>query len=201
MKKCKIIGLTGQTGAGKSTVAKLFAEYNIKIIDADSIVHKIYSGASVCPKTLAAAFGNEVLNLDGTPNRPRLAKAAFSSKENLALLNSIVHPFVMYELLLQIKSEIAKGTETVAYDAPQLFESNSDLICDVIVSVVAEKSVRMQRICSRDGIAPEAAEARINAQLNEEYFRKNSDYIIENNKGLNDLTLATETVLKQICPR
>ena len=75
------------------------------------------------------------------------------------------------------------------------------MICDVIVSVVAEKSVRMQRICSRDGIAPEAAEARINAQLNEEYFRKNSDYIIENNKGLNDLTLAAETVLKQICPR
>lgn len=201
MKKCKIIGLTGQTGAGKSTVAKLFAEHNIRIIDADSIVHKIYGGASVCPKTLAAAFGNEVLNPDGTPDRPRLAKAVFSSKENLVLLNSIVHPFVMYELLLQIKAEIAKGTKTVAYDAPQLFESNSDLICDVIVGVVAEKSVRMQRICSRDGIAPKTAEARINAQLSEEYFRKNSDYIIENNKGLKDLTIAVETVLELICPR
>ena len=79
------IAIDGPAAAGKSTVAKLFAEHNIKVIDADSIVHKIYSSASVCPKTLAAAFGNEVLNLDGTPNRPRLAKAAFSSKENYVL--------------------------------------------------------------------------------------------------------------------
>lgn len=184
MKKCKIIGLTGQTGAGKSTVAHFLEESGAAIINADSLVHKLYGENTVCSRSVAAVFGNDILNPDSSVDRRLLAERAFASKESIALLNSVVHPFVMYELLMQIKTELKNGAELIIYDAPQLFESNSDLICDSIISVVADRQVRLKRICSRDNISEEAARERMNAQLDEEFFRANSDYIIENNADL-----------------
>lgn len=193
MKNYKLIGLTGQTGAGKSTVARLLKNSNAVIINADSLVHKLYGESFACARAVAAVFGDDILNSDSGIDRKLLAKRAFSSQESIALLNSVVHPFVMYELLLQIKSELKNGARLIIYDAPQLFESNSDLLCDSIISVVADRQVRLKRICSRDNISEEAANERMNAQLDEKFFRANSDYIIENNA---DLNLLEEQVLR-----
>lgn len=198
MKKCRILGLTGQSGAGKSTVASFLEQNGFYVISADLLVRKIYNSGSPCLKTLAAVFGEDIISDNGTPDRKLLAKRAFSSKENTALLSSIVHPFVTAELFTQIKKAAESGATTVVYDAPQLFESNADVICDEIISVTAEKSVRLERICKRDNISKENALMRMNAQLDEEFFRENSDYIIENNSDLSSLNVQLESLLKQI---
>lgn len=198
MKKCRVLGLTGQSGAGKSTVAEFLEQNGFYVISADLLVKKIYNSGSPCLKTIAAVFGEDIISDNGTPDRKLLAKRAFSSKENTALLSSIVHPFVTAELFTQIKKAAESGATTVVYDAPQLFESNADVICDEIISVTAEKSVRLERICKRDNISKENALMRMNAQLDEEFFRENSDYIIENNSDLSSLNVQLEGLLKQI---
>lgn len=184
MRKIKIIGLTGQSGAGKSTVSEYFKKRNITVVNADIIVRELYNANSACVKTIAAAFGDDVLDENGEIIRPMLAQKAFSSKEATDKLNSIVHPFVTYEFLKKAGKALHNGEKYIIYDAPQLFESNANLICDEIISVIAEKEIRINRICSRDNIVRESAELRINAQFEEEFFRKNSDYIIENNSDL-----------------
>ena len=94
MKRCRILGLTGQSGAGKSTVAEFLEQNGFYVISADLLVKKIYNSGSPCLKTIAAVFGEDIISDNGTPDRKLLAKRAFSSKENTALLSSIVHPFV-----------------------------------------------------------------------------------------------------------
>lgn len=198
MKKCRIIGLTGQSGAGKSTVAGFLEQNGFKVINADLLVRKIYNSSSPCLKTIASVFGEDIITENGTPDRKLLAKRAFSSKQNIALLSSIVHPFVTAELFAEIKKSAVNGATTVVYDAPQLFESNADVICDEIISVTAEKSVRLERICKRDNISKENALMRMNAQLDEEFFRENSDYIIENNSDISSLNIQLEGLIKQL---
>lgn len=184
MRKIKIIGLTGQSGAGKSTVSEYFKKRNITVVNADIIVRELYNANSPCVRTIAASFGDDVLDENGEIIRPMLAQKAFSSKQSTETLNSIVHPFVTYEFLNQAGEALHNGEKYIIYDAPQLFESNANLICDEIISVIAEKEIRIKRICVRDNISQKSAELRINAQLEEEFFRKNSDYIIENNSDL-----------------
>ncbi len=198
MKKCRIIGLTGQCGAGKSTVAGFLDQNGFYVINADLLVRKIYESGSPCLKTIAAVFGEDIITENGTPDRKLLAERAFSSKENTALLSSIVHPFVTAELFDEIKKAAESGVTTIVYDAPQLFESNADVICDEIISVTAEKSVRLERICKRDNISKELALMRMNAQLDEEFFRENSDYIIENNSDISSLNIQLEGLIKQL---
>ena len=181
MKKFKLIGLTGQSGAGKSTVSAVLAQQeNFVVINADMLVAKIYLDASPCLKTISAVFGEDIINPDGTPDRKLLAQRAFATKENTALLSRIVHPFVTAEFLNEIK-RLDDSIKVVIYDAPQLFESDFDVLCDMIISVVADKQIRLERICKRDNITQEQAELRMNAQFDESFFREKSDFIIENN--------------------
>ena len=187
MKRCRIIGLTGQSGAGKSTASRLLEDNGFTVINADWLVSKIYQSNSPCLKTIAAVFGDDIIKPDGIPDRKLLAERAFSSKAQTALLSSIVHPFVTAELFSELKKAAQSGISEVIYDAPQLFESNTDVICDKIISVVADESVRLRRICSRDNITTGAALLRMNAQLSEEFFRDNSDYVLENNSDLDAL--------------
>lgn len=194
LKQFKLIGLTGQSGAGKTTVAAVLAECGFSVINADALVRQLYEGESPCLKTLAAAFGADILNPDGSLNRPLLAKRAFASKENTALLGRLVHPFVTAELLLRLRGK----SGVVIYDAPQLFESGADAMCDCVVSVLAERDVRLARITARDGITEAAAQSRLDAQYGEEFFRAHSDIIIENNGDAAALTAAAQALANQL---
>lgn len=187
MKTCKIIGLTGQSGAGKSTVAEVLSENEIPVISADKLVTELYRPNSPCIKTLAASFGKEILMPDGNLDRKTLARLAFSTKESTELLNSLIHPFVLSLFLEKAEDYICKEYKYVVFDAPQLFESRANIFCDCIISVVADEDVRIERICARDKISEQEARSRINAQLPEEFFVENSDLIIENNGSHSEL--------------
>ncbi len=200
MKNYKIIGLTGQSGAGKSTVAKLFSDGGAAVINADLLVAKLYVPGGICLKLIAQLFGADVLNKDGSLNRPVLAQKAFSSRENTNLLNSVVHPFVLAEFLKECRAAADGGARVVVFDAPQLFECGADVICDEVVSVTADKATRLERICRRDKITEQQAQSRFNVQYDEEFFRVNSDYIIDNNGDFADTEKQVHNILGKLMP-
>lgn len=198
MRNFKIIGLTGPTGSGKGTVAKYLQTKGYKVIDADSIVRQVTSPNTVCLKTLCSAFGNEILNSDNSLNRKALAKIAFSTKENTQLLNDITHPFVYLQVLKLIGEYIESGHTNIVYDAPLLFESNGHIMCDYTLSVLCPVEKRMERIINRDNLTAEQAQSRINAQHNDEYYIKRSDYTLNNDKDLQSLYNQIDKVLQKI---
>lgn len=198
MNKSIVVGLTGQTGSGKSTVSKFMENISCTIINADKIARKATETGSDCLKSLAEHFGYDIINNDGSCNRKLLAKRAFSSKKNTDILNSLTHPFIINLTKEQIKYYKEKQKDIIIFDAPQLFESGGNSICDVIVSVVAPKQTRMKRIMDRDMITEEEALLRMNVQYNDDFFITNSDYVIDGSLSLEQVKLQAEKIIAEI---
>ena len=195
--KTKFIGLTGQTGAGKSTVSEFAAKMGYRIINADKVAREVMGNNSECLKRLAEIFGSDIINSDGSCNRKLLAKRAFSSRENTDILNSITHPAIISKVREYIDI-YSKESDVIIFDAPQLFESGGDRMCDEIIAVVAPVDVRLKRLISRDGISESDVLMRMNAQLDEDFFRANADYIIDGSKPLKDVQRQFEETMKKV---
>ena len=198
MSESMIIGLTGQTGAGKSTVSEIFGHSGFALIDADRIARKVVEPGMPCLAELFDYFGDAVRNPDDTLNRKALAKIVFTDEKKLESLNSITHPFITEEIFRQINEYHQQGRKLILLDAPTLFESKASDFCDMIISVLAPPEVRCERIMKRDSITEEAAHERMNAQLPEEFFIKHSDYVIRNRSDLASLTAHVEEVAEKI---
>ena len=195
--KTKFIGLTGQTGAGKSTVSEFAAKMGYKIINADKVARQVMGNNSECLKRLAEIFGSDIINSDGSCNRKLLAKRAFSSRENTDILNGITHPAIISKVREYIDI-YSKESDVIIFDAPQLFESGGDKMCDEIIAVVAPVDVRLKRLISRDGISESDVQMRMNVQLDEDFFRANADYIIDGSKPLKDVQRQFEETMKKV---
>lgn len=194
-----VVGLTGQTGAGKTTLCKAFEKKGFKVIDADIVAREVTEKGTDCLKKITEQFGEEILLEDGSLDRKKLGSIVFSHRDKLELLNSIIFPYISDRIVGRIREMSCGGEGFVLIDAPTLFESGTDRLCDIIVSVTADSSVRLERIMKRDNITREAALARMNAQHDEDFFRANSDYLIENNSDEGALlTAARETAEKII---
>lgn len=176
-----VIGLTGPTGAGKGTVADLFASFGLPILNADKIYHDLLIPPSACLDELVTRFGTQILQIDHTLDRRALAGIVFSSPEALADLNSIAHRHVMQKVHDELDQLRQQNTPAAVFDAPQLFEAHAERDCNIIVSVLATPELRMERIMRRDGIDETAAAKRMEAQYSDSFFRTHSDYVIENN--------------------
>ncbi len=148
------------------------------MINADSLAREIMTDEVVLAG-IARFFGDDVIR-GGELDRAVLAERAFSSPEKTALLNRLTHPYITERLLRRLERLTAAGQRLIVLDAPQLFESRLNLICDVIVAVVADSGERASRIKARDGLTDAQADARISAQLSDDFFRANSDLVIEN---------------------
>lgn len=192
-----IVGLTGQTGAGKSTVSKIFSDNGFAVINADLIARKVVEKDTPCLGEISDYFGLSVLNPDGTLNRKALAGIVFTDRAKLETLDTIIYPYITGEILRLIRKYSADGQKLILLDAPTLFESHADDFCDIIISVIADSEIRMKRITARDNISDEQARQRMDSQLSEEFFRSHSDYIIENN-GLID---AVNEISKEVSDR
>ena len=179
-----VIGLTGPSGAGKGAVGTLLSEHQIPVIDADAVYHGLLAPPSPCLDALRERFGESILLPEGTLNRRALGAIVFSDPEALRDLNKITHGFVMAKIRKELDALRQKDTPAAVIDAPQLFEAEADKDCNVIISVLADKKLRLERITARDGIDAETALRRIEAQKNDEFFRTHSDYVLENNGNL-----------------
>lgn len=181
-----IIGLTGQTGAGKSTVSEIFEQNGFAVINADIIARKVAEKGSACLEKIQYNFGNNVICNDGSLNRKKLGDIVFSDKKKLDILNSIMYPEITAEIKKQIKILFSENKNFILLDAPTLFESGADCLCDFIVSVIADDDIRKKRIIKRDNLTEKQALNRMNSQHNQEFFIQNSDYLIKNNNSLEE---------------
>ena len=193
----KIIGLTGLTGAGKSTVAQKLMAYGCYHIDADKVARDVINNSENVKNKLKERFGDDIINEDGTTNRPLLATRAFADKESTNALNEITHPAVTEEIQSIIKDMEEIGYRGVIIDAIALFESGEDAICDFTVAVIAPKEIRLERIMKRDNITEEKALERINAQKDESFFTKKADFVLWNYPPY-DLNVEIRPIVAQI---
>ncbi|MBR5544139.1 MAG: dephospho-CoA kinase [Clostridia bacterium] len=176
----KIIGLTGLTGAGKSTVAQKLIAYGCYHIDADKVAREVINNNENVKNKLKERFGSDVINTDGTINRPLLASRAFADEQSTLDLNDITHPAVIEEIKSIIKDMEEVGYRGVIIDAIALFESGLADLCNFNVAVVAPKEIRLERIMKRDSITKEKALERINAQKDESFFTSRADFVLWN---------------------
>lgn len=194
-----VIGLTGMSGAGKSAVCGIFKDKGFEIADCDLICREIVEKGKPCLSEIADKFGSEILTDNEELNRSRLAQIIFSNADKRLALNGIMYPYVSY---IVIKSIMAAKHNYVVLDAPTLFESGINDICDIIVCVVASKSVLIRRITERDNISAELAEKRLNSQNPPEYYAERSDYAIVNNgtreELVNSALKTIDTIVRKI---
>ncbi len=197
-KQTYVVGLTGQSGAGKSTVSRVFVENGFALIDADRIARDVVQAGSPCLSELTDYFGEKILYPDGTLNRRKLANIVFCNRDKLESLNSISHPFITEEIFKHINRYARTGQKLILLDAPTLFESRAADFCDLIISVVADPEQRCRRIMKRDSITKDEALHRMNSQLEECFFIRHSDYVIRNNDNLEQLFAMTKEVADKI---
>lgn len=175
VKKSVVIGLTGPTGAGKSTVAGILGELGCAVIDCDKTARRVLDECAPCLRELQREFGGDIVHETGLIDRALLARRAFSSHEKTQRLNEITHPWILRRVAEEIDAHRAAGSEFIIVDAPLLFESGADAQCDRILAVVTPLPVRLQRIIRRDGIDRETALSRIHAQQEDAYYTARSD--------------------------
>ena len=172
----KLIGLTGNTGAGKSTVAAALVEKgDAVLLDADAIARQLQQPGSEALKTIAAHFGAQVLARDGSLNRAALGRLVFSEVVQKQALESIMWP----RIADVIEQRLQEQTRWMVLDAPLLFESGLDALCYQTWMVVAPESVRRARIMARDGIDATQAQMRIDAQVSQQAKLRMATHILD----------------------
>lgn len=196
MKKT-VAGLTGQSGAGKTTVSDAFRENGFEIINCDLVAREVTNVGSKCCKELAKLFPS-CFDENYALNRRKLGEIVFSDKNKLQKLNDTIYPFI--NKLIDEKI-ISAQSNFILLDAPTLFEAGADKLCSVIVSVVADYDIRLERITKRDGISAELAKKRFSSQHTVEFFKAHSDFVIENNGSVNDTYQKTCKVINTIKER
>lgn len=173
----KVIGITGPTGAGKTTALHVLRELGAEVIDADTVYHALLRENGGLKSALVSAFGERILNGVGEVDRKALAREAYPNR--LPELNAVTHPFVVEEVDRRIAAARQEG-RSVAIDAIALIESGLAQRCDAVVAVLAPRELRLRRIMARDGIDEEYARRRVLAQQGDDFFRDNSDHTLEN---------------------
>ena len=198
MDKVFLVGLTGPMGSGKSEVSRVLANRHIPVIDADELARRVVEPGSPCLAELVKEFSDDILNDDGSLNRRQLAKRAFATSEDTKLLNSITHPYII-DLTKRILMQLEQIREPAAVlDAPLLFESGMDNICDITVSVVAPAADRLKRIIDRDGLTEKEVAARMSCQQDEAFYAANAGRVIRNDGDLEQLRQQAEQLADDI---
>lgn len=170
-----ILGITGGTGCGKTTLLNVIEGQGGLILDCDAIYHQLLQRDRGLMDAIEARFPGTVEN--GVLQRKKLGALVFSDENALLDLNKITHSAVKAEVLRQLESR----PKLAAIDAIALFEGGLAELCDVTVAVTAPAEVRVQRLMKRDGISEDYARSRIAAQHEESWFRERCGYVLENN--------------------
>lgn len=185
----RTIGLTGNSGAGKSTVAEYLEELGAEIIDADRISRELCEPGRAGYLAVKEAFGTEFFRADGTLDRHKLGAYVFADGEALIRLNNILHPLVLSEVR---KRKEASEKDTVVIDCALLIDTGLDRDADEIWLVRAGTGRKMERIQSRDGIDRTHAENRLNSQASEQQMLGVADTILTNDGTLEQLKKQVE---------
>lgn len=178
------VGLTGGIGSGKSTVAAIFSELGVPVLDLDRVGRMLTESDGECLRQLVEAFGEGILQADGALNRRALAGHCFASAAETAKLNAILHPLIRQEEERWVQNQQA---EYVVIEASVLIESGGADRVDALVVVLADRELRLQRVLARGDRSAEEFDAIIERQCSDEERYRLADYRIENNGNLEEL--------------
>lgn len=198
MSKLFTVGLTGQTGAGKSAVSALLRHAGFEVIDCDKVSREVTEKGKPALCALVRAFSPDILTEEGELDRRALGRIVFSDPTALALLNQTIFPYIVGRIEEMRADLKKKGGQPVVLDAPTLFESGADALCDYIIGVCADESLRKERIIARDGLTENEALSRMASQHTEAFFREHCHSIIENNGSQQALCEAVHGCIKRL---
>ncbi len=172
-----IIGITGQTGAGKSTALRGLEQLGGHTIDCDLVYHNLLNTSTALLQELEERFG-QITDDTGAIQRKKLGAIVFASKEDLKDLNRITHRHIMAAVEGEIQMAEERGCPAVAIDAIRLIESGLGKLCHSVVAITASREVRIQRIMRREGISEEYARSRVDAQQGEDFYIAHAQYVL-----------------------
>jgi len=191
-----VIGITGGTGCGKTTALNVLEDKGALIIDCDEMYHEMIETDEKMISTIVNEFPDSVS--DGKFERKNLGKIVFGNEQLLDKLNNITHSYIISRIEDKIFDYAMNGGKIVAIDAVALIESGLNTMCDFVLGVTADKTIRAKRIMSRDNISEEYALMRINAQQSDDFYIANCNRVLENNGSVNEFRTACESLYKEI---
>ena len=186
-----VIGITGITGSGTSTVSNMLKSLGGLYISADQLAHEIILKGGIAYNEVIQAFGKLILQKDGEINRKTLGTVVFKNQDRLKILEGIIHPGVKTHIhqMLTDKYIVRNYVENnfAIIDAPLLVESELNTLCSHVCLVTAPDATRVERIVARDGLAPHAIRERISTRKGDDFLKPHAQFIIENNADLASL--------------
>ena len=184
------IAITGNIAAGKSTVEKILKKLECKVYDTDIIAHEILAKSTAIKQMFADC---DILT-DGEIDRKKLGAIVFKDKEKMKLLELILHPQIVTELL-----KIFQRNEDIIFvSVPQLFEANFEQLFDKIIFINTSENIRLERLMNRSNLSKEDAILSINAQMQAEEKIPKCDFIIDNNSDMKSLEQQITNILRQL---
>lgn len=175
-----VIGITGPTGAGKTTVLNVLRELGGAVADCDGVYHELLSTSVPMREELAARFGPGIFDENGDLRRRELGAIVFGDPDALADLNAITHRHIVSELERRIAQAEGEGRPAIALDAVALLESGAGTLCGTTIAVTAPEELRVRRIMAREGIGEDYARARVKAQKPSAWFEERCAHTLRN---------------------
>jgi dephospho-CoA kinase len=195
------VGLTGGIASGKSTVARMFEELGVPVVDADAIAREVVEPGQPAHAEILEAFGNELLAPDGTIDRPKLGAIVFRDPQARGRLNAITHPRIA-QLSGERMGALQKGSHPyVIYEAALLVENGVYKAFDALVVVAASRAAQLHRLRARDGWTEAEAQARMDAQLPLESKLEVADHAIHNDGDLDETRRRVQEVHEALLQR
>jgi len=193
------VGLTGSIAVGKSFVLGVLAELGCHVIDADEIAREVVERGTEGLKSVCDAFGEAVLNDDGTLNRSKLGTIVFADEAKRTKLNSLLHPLIIAAQDNRIREFQQRDPGgIVIIDAALMIESGGYRRLDKLIVVHCRPEIQLERLMSRDGLSREAAEQRINSQMPQEQKKKYADFLIDTSDDFESTRAQVEVVCRQL---
>ena len=193
-----VIGITGPTGAGKTTVLNVLESMGGAVADCDAVYHGLLRASAPMRDELRARFGGSIFDGHGDLRRRELGAMVFGDAQALGDLNAITHRHIIAELKRLIVQAEAQGRPAIALDAVALLESGAGALCGVTVAVTAPEDIRVGRIMAREGISEEYARARVRAQKPDSWFEERCTYTLRNGGDLAGFEARARALLRHI---
>ncbi len=179
-----VVGLTGGIACGKSTVARMFADLGIPVIDADDLAREVVEPGTPGLARIVEGFGEGVLDMEGRLDRKRLADVVFEDPQARAKLNAILHPLIAAAGAQHINNLQDSAAPYIVYEAALLVETGSYQAFSALVVVSADEAVQRERLVERDHFTVEEADARIASQLPLTEKTAVADHVVVNDTDL-----------------
>ncbi|KAK7693928.1 hypothetical protein QCA50_003502 [Cerrena zonata] len=193
-----VVGLTGGIATGKSTVSTLLKSYKIPVVDADVIAREVVLPGTSTLAKIVKTFGEDVLQPDGTLDRPKLGSIVFSDESKRKQLNAIVHPAVRKKMFWEVMRYWWRGEKMCVLDVPLLIEGGLWRFVATVVVVYCSQEIQLQRLMARDRSSREDASSRLRAQMPIVGKLDYADIVIENSGPVQELEPQLYSMLKKL---